>query len=299
MNRQHIGLLLLLSVLWGGSYLFIGIAVKEVDPLHLVFLRVSLAAAVMLVVLKVSGIPLPFGWRGWRPYLVMGLLNNVIPFSAIFTAQQEISLSLAAIMNSTTPIFTFLILAAFGAERLLINKIIGSVIGLTGVVILVDPTHMVFDSATKGIILCACAAMSYGFSALWAKRHLSSAPPIQSAACQMLSSTFILIVILPFIGPAIPSQLPSPESIAAILALAVLSTAWAYVIFFRLITEAGAGNAMLVTLLVPLSASFLGWLVMNDSLSLHQVIGALTIATALIVVDGRLPAKLKTCLLSQ
>lgn len=287
MTHQHLGLLALLSVLWGGSFLFIGIAVEQIAPLHLVFLRVAIAAAVMIIVLRLMGVRLPTNLAGWRPYLVMGTLNNVIPFTLIFYAQTEISVSLAAIVNSTTPVFTFLILAAAGAERLIANKLVGALVGICGVVILVDPTHLVFDSATKGIMLSTGAAISYGFSGLWAKRHLSSTPPLQSAGSQLISSTLILGVLLPFVGPPLPTQMPNLSAIASVLALAVFSTAWAYVIFFRLITEAGASNAMLVTLLVPVSASLLGWLVMKDSLSAHQIFGALTIAAALIVIDGR------------
>ena len=287
MTRQHLGLLVLLSVLWGGSFLFIGIAVEQIAPLHLVFLRVAIAAVVMVVVLRIMGVRLPTNLEGWRPFLVMGALNNVIPFTLIFYAQTEISVSLAAIVNSTTPVFTFLILAAAGAERLIATKLIGSLVGICGVVILVDPTHLIFDSATKGIMLSTAAAISYGFSGLWAKRHLSSTPPLQSTGCQLMSSTLILGVLLPFVGPPIPSQMPDLSALASVLALAIFSTAWAYIIFFRLITEAGASNAMLVTLLVPISASLLGWLVMNDSLSTHQILGALTIAAALVVIDGR------------
>jgi len=287
MTRKHLSLLLLLSILWGGSFLFIGIAVQQIAPLHLVFVRVALAAAVMLFVLKIMGIRLPTSLSGWRPFLVMGALNNVIPFTLIFYAQTEISVSLASIVNSTTPVFTFLILALAGAERLVPNKLVGSLVGICGVIILVDPTHLVFDSATQGILLSTAAAISYGFSGLWAKRHLSSTPPLQSAGCQLISSTLILGIFLPFIGPELPTEIPDTSVILSVLALSILSTAWAYVIFFRLITETGASNAMLVTLLVPVSGSLLGWLVMNDSLSLHQVIGALVIAAALIVIDGR------------
>lgn len=287
MGRQHLGLLLLLSVLWGGSFLFIGIAVEQLAPLHLVFLRVAIAAAIMLALLRVKSIPLPRSLTGWKPFFVMGALNNVIPFSLIFYAQTEISVSLASIVNSTTPVFTFLILAAAGAERLAANKLIGSLLGISGVVILVDPTHMIFDSVTKGVVLSTCAAVSYGFSGLWAKRHLSSTPPLKAAGCQLISSTLILGLLLPFIGPPPPSELPSLGVIASVLGLSILSTAWAYVIFFRLITEVGASNAMLVTLLVPVSGSLLGWLVMHDSLSAHQLLGALVIAAALLVIDGR------------
>lgn len=292
MTRKHLGLLLLLSILWGGSFLFIGIAVQQIAPLHLVFVRVALAALVMLFVLKIMGVQLPTNLSGWRPFLVMGALNNVIPFTLIFYAQREISVSLASIVNSTTPVFTFLILAAAGAERLAPNKLVGSLVGICGVIILVDPTHLILDSATQGIMMSTGAAISYGFSGLWAKRHLSATPPLQSAGCQLISSTFILGILLPFIGPALPTEIPDISVILSVLALSVLSTAWAYVIFFRLITETGASNAMLVTLLVPVSGSLLGWLVMNDSLSLHQVVGALVIAAALIVIDGRLWRKL-------
>lgn len=298
MSRTHIGLLLLLSSLWGASFLFIGVAVKEIAPLHLVFLRVAIAAPVMLILLRAKGIKLPVGLEGWSPFLIMGLLNNVIPFTAIFYAQTEISVSLTAIVISTTPIFTFIILALFGAERLIKNKLTGAMIGTLGVVILLDPMSFNFDATTFGVVLNIGAAVSYAFAALWAKRRLFAVPPLQAASYQILSSTMILLLIMPFTLSELPDALPTTATIFSVLALAFLSTAWGYLIYFRLITETGPSNAVLVTLLVPVSASILGWLVMDDLLSTHQFVGAATIAIALLVIDGRLAAKLKAKLSS-
>lgn len=299
MSRIHIGLLLLLSTLWGASFLFVGVAIQEIAPLHLVFLRVAIAAPVMLVLLRMNGVSLPSGLKAWSPFLIMGLLNNVIPFTAIFYAQTEISVSLTAIVISTTPIFTFVILALFGAEKLVKNKLTGAVIGALGVVILLDPRSFSFDTTTFGVVLNMCAAISYAFAALWAKRRLLGVPPLQAASYQIIASTMILLTIMPFTLSELPDALPSIPALLSVMALAFLSTALGYLIFFRLITETGPSNAVLTTLLVPVSASFLGWLIMDDVLSLHQFIGAATIAIALLIIDGRLAKKLKTILIAR
>lgn len=287
MTTRQLLMLLLLSVLWGGSFLFIGIAVLAVHPLYVVFLRVGIAALIMLPVLYFMRIGLPTGIRGWFPFFGMGLLNNVIPFSCIFYAQTEISVSLAAIVNATTPIFTFAILAIVGVEKLVKNKLIGSLVGVTGVAVLLDISHLELDGTSKGILLSLGAALSYGTSALWSKYFLTGIKPLQSATCQLVASTTMLSLILLLMQPAIPTKMLSLSVVMAILALAALSTALAYAIFFQLISEAGVSNTMLVTLLVPVSGALLGWAVMNDQLALNQLFGAAIIAFALVIIDGR------------
>lgn len=292
MPIQQLFNLLMLSVLWGGSFLFIGIAVREVEPLLLVFLRVSLASMVMLVLLKIVKQRLPNTLKSWGPYLVMGLINNVIPFTLIFYAQTLISVSLASIINAMTPICTFLVLAAFGEELMQRHKLIGSLVGVAGVAMLSGAAQSALNTDPIGIALSLAATLSYGFSGLWAKRHLAGRNSVQSATCQMISSSGIMLPLLFIFSVNIPSELPSMPVITSILALASVSTALAYIIFFELITKAGAANAMLVTLLVPISGSVLGHFVMNDSLHLYQVGGALLIGLGLLVIDGRITQKI-------
>jgi len=277
-----------LSLLWGGSFLFIGIAVKEIEPLLLVFLRVLIAALVMISLIPFLKVPLPKDKEAWKAYFLMGLLNNVIPFTFIFYAQTLISVSLASIINAMTPICTFIVLALFKEELLKPNKIIGSVMGVAGVALLSGLTQLALHTNPVGVLLSFLATVSYGFSGLWAKRHLAGRNSIQSATSQLTASTIIMIPVLVLTSTPIPETLPSNSVIASIAALAVASTAFAYILFFELISKAGASNAMLVTLLVPISGTIFGITVLNETITLIQIIGGLFIGLGLIVIDGRL-----------
>lgn len=280
--------LLTLSLLWGGSFLFIGIAVKEVEPLMLVFLRVLIAALVMLSLIPLFKVQLPKEAGTWKKFFVMGLLNNVIPFTLIFYAQTLISVSLASIINAMTPICTFIVLALFREELLKPNKVIGSLLGVIGVALLSGLTQLALHTDPIGVLYSFLATVSYGFSGLWAKRHLAGRNSIQSATCQLTASTLIMIPVLLMTSTELPNTLPSSSVIASIVALAVASTAFAYILFFELISKAGAANAMLVTLLVPISGTLLGMSVLNETMTLIQILGGLLIGLGLLVIDGRL-----------
>lgn len=280
--------LLTLSLLWGGSFLFIGIAVKEVEPLMLVFLRVLIAALVMLSLIPLFKVQLPKEAGTWKKFFVMGLLNNVIPFTLIFYAQTLISVSLASIINAMTPICTFIVLALFREELLKPNKVIGSLLGVMGVALLSGLTQLALHTDPIGVLYSFLATVSYGFSGLWAKRHLAGRNSIQSATCQLTASTLIMIPVLLMTSTELPNTLPSSSVIASIVALAVASTAFAYILFFELISKAGAANAMLVTLLVPISGTLLGMSVLNETMTLIQILGGLLIGLGLLVIDGRL-----------
>jgi len=282
-----------LSLLWGGSFLFIGIAVKEVDPLLLVFLRVMLAAIVMLSLIPFFKVPLPKEATTWKKFFVMGLLNNVIPFTFIFYAQTLISVSLASIINAMTPICTFIVLALFKEELLKPNKVIGSLLGVLGVALLSGLTQLALHTDPLGVLFSFLATVSYGFSGLWAKRHLAGRNSIQSATCQLTASTVIMIPVLLLTSTHLPKSLPSFDVVASILALSVASTAFAYILFFELISKAGAANAMLVTLLVPISGTLLGISVLNETITLIQVMGGLFIGVGLLVIDGRILSLLR------
>ncbi len=288
MPTLQIANLLLLSLLWGGSFLFIGIAVQEINPLLLVFLRVSIAALAMISLIPFLKIPLPRDSAAWKAYFMMGLLNNVIPFTFIFYAQTLISVSLASIINAMTPICTFIILALFKEELLKPNKIIGSLLGVIGVALLSGLTQLALHTDPLGVLFSFMATVSYGLSGLWAKRHLAGRNSIQSATSQLTASSIIMVPILLITSTPLPEVLPTNSVIASILALAIASTAFAYILFFELISKAGASNAMLVTLLVPISGTFLGVSVLNETLSLIQILGGLFIGLGLLVIDGRL-----------
>ena len=281
-------LLALLSVLWGGSFVFTGVALRELPPLTVVLLRVVLAAMLLLPLLRVYRIGFPAGLSGWKPFFVLAFLNNVVPFSLIVIGQTYIPSGLASILNATTPLFTVLVMAASGDEKLLARRVAGGVIGLAGVVILRSPALGVGSGQGFGILLCLAGAFSYALSALYARRKLPDSPPLATAAFQMLASSLMMTFIAAVFER--PWQLPMPgvTTSLALLGLAALSTALAYIVFFQVLRRSGSTNVMLVTLLIPVTAILLGYLALGETIAPHEIIGAVVIGSALLVMDGRL-----------
>lgn len=280
-------LLGLLSILWGGSFFFNGVVLRELPPLTLVFLRVSLAALMLLPLLRLYRISFPSGWSGWMPFFAIGLLNNVLPFSLIVVGQTYIPSGLASILNATTPLFTVIVMSAAGEEQLQARRIAGVVAGLIGVVIL-HSGGMGFESGQGlGILLCLAAAFSYGLSALLARRLLADSPPLGTATFQMLASAVMMTPIAALIDRPWQLTMPGTTTWLAVLGLAALSTALAYIVFFQILRRSGATNVMLVTLLIPVTAILLGYLVLGEKISAQEIAGALVIGSALLLIDGR------------
>lgn len=280
-------LLGLLSILWGGSFFFNGVILKELPPLTLVFLRVALGAVMLLPLLWLYRIRLPNGLSGWKPFFAIGLLNNVLPFSLIVIGQTYIASGLASILNATTPLFTVVVMAVAGEEKLRAYRIAGVVAGLIGVAIL-HGDGLGFESGQGiGILLCLAAAFSYGLSALLARRMLANSPPLGTATFQMLASAVMMTPVAALVER--PWQLPMPglTTWLAVIGLAALSTALAYIVFFQILRRSGATNVMLVTLLIPVTAILLGYLVLGEKISAQEIAGALVIGSALLLIDGR------------
>jgi len=282
------GLLGILSVLWGGSFFFNGVALKELPPLTLVFLRVALAALILLPVLRAYRIGFPRGFSGWQPFFGIALLNNVLPFSLIVMGQTFIPSGLASILNATTPLFTVLVMAAAGDEKLLMRRVAGVLAGLIGVIILHGQDLDFANSQGVGILLCLAAAFSYGLSALYARRKLSNSPPLATATFQLLASSLMMAIVAGLVER--PWQLPMPGATTwlAMAGLAALSTALAYIVFFQILRRSGSSNVMLVTLLIPVTALLLGYLVLGESISRREIVGAVVIGSALLLIDGRI-----------
>jgi len=285
-------LLAVLSVLWGGSFFFNGVVLKELPPLTVVLLRVALAAMILLPVLRAYQIRFPVGLSGWKPFFAIALLNNVLPFSLIVIGQTYIPSGLASILNATTPLFTVVVMAAAGDEKLHARRVVGVVTGLIGVIILhgqdlhgQDPGFQSGEGV--GILLCLAAAFSYGLSALYARRKLSNSPPLATATFQLLASALMMTIVAAVFER--PWQLPMPgvTTWLAMIGLAALSTALAYIVFFQVLRRSGSTNVMLVTLLIPVTAILLGYLMLGESISLREMIGALVIGSALLLMDGR------------
>lgn len=292
------GLLVLLSLLWGGAFFFSGVAVRELPPLTTAFLRVAIAAAALLPVLYALGGRLPCRREAWVAFLGMGLLNNAIPFSLIFAGQTHIGVGLASIINATTPAFTIIVMALFREERLTRARAAGVLLGLLGVVVIngggavigADATMLV---RTVGVGLCLGGAVSYGFAALWGRRRLSTTSPLVSATGQLVCSCGLMAVIAAAVDAPWTLEPPSLAAAGSIVMLAIFGTALAYIVFFKILARSGASNVMLVTLMIPVTAVALGAAFLGETVAAADAVGAGFIALGLAAIDGRALAWLK------
>ena len=286
------GLLLLLGFIWGGSFFFGRIAVQHVPPMTLVLFRVSLAALALHVAFaRMPGFYQTLFSR-WRELLVLGLINNAIPFTLIFLGQTEIGSGLASILNATTPLWAVLVAQVFTTdEKITPAKLIGCALGLAGMVMLIGPAALgIADSPLWAKLAVVGAAISYGFAASFGKRFKGISPRV-TATGQLTSSTLIMLPMALIFDRPWTLPMPPADVVLAILALALVSTAFAYVVFFRILSVAGATSASLVTLLVPPAAILLGILFLGETLSLNEALGLGLIALGLLSLDNRLGIK--------
>ena len=301
-------LLLTLGVLWGGSYFFGQVALAELPPFTVAACRLGLAAAVSNAVVRAAGHRLPGPGRAWRAFFIMGLLNNAIPMSLILWGQSRIGSGLAAILNASTPLFTVLLAHLFtGDERMTPNRVGGVLFGLAGVAVMIGPGALDGDlgGALGGFggdlvpqLAVLGAAASYACAGIFG-RCFAGTPPLLTAAGQVTASTLMLVPLS--LAMDRPWRLPVPnvKTWAAVIALALLCTALAYVIYFRILATSGASNLLLVTLLMPVTAVLLGLAVLGERLEPRQLAGMALVAAGLAAIDGRavalarrLPARL-------
>ncbi|MBX4905870.1 MULTISPECIES: DMT family transporter [Rhizobium] len=288
MNAWTWGLLVLLGLIWGGSFFFARIAVQHVPPLTLVFLRLLLAALALHVYIAGRLDIYSIFKARWREFLILGVINNVLPHALIFFGQTRIGAGLAAILNATTPIWTVLIANYLTSdEKLSSAKIAGCLVGLLGTIVLVGPGISAgSEAALWALLFPVLAAVSYGFAATYGKRF-KGVPAAVTAAGQLTASSLIALPLSLLADRPWALTIPPLEVLLAILALALLSTAFAYILYFRVIATAGATNASLVTLLVPPSAILLGVLFLRERLSLSEFAGMALIGFGLVILDGR------------
>src|SRR5262245_50739905 len=286
-------LLCLLSVLWGATFFFAAIGLRDFPPITLVLARVAIAALVLVVIIHAAGSRLPGTLAGWLPFAILALLNNLIPFSLIFVGQTRISSALASVLNATTPLFTLVIARAFVGEPLQGHKLAGIGLGIAGVAVLMGADLATANrSSLLGMACVLGGALSYGFAALW-MRHFRDFPPLLMAAAQVTCSTIMLLPLAALIDRFWELPVPGTPAILAVLGLAVFGTALAYILFFRISASAGPSNVMLVTLLIPVTATGLATLVLGEQIASQQAFGALAIAAGLLVIDGRALARLQ------
>ena len=282
-------LLILLAIIWGGSYLSNRVALEEVPVFTTVAFRVTGAAAALWLYVMIRRLAVPVSPGLALRFLGMGILNNVIPFSLIVWGQQHIPSGLAAILNATTAILAVLVAACFFAdERLTLRKAGGVLVGFTGVCVIVGTSALTkFDLGSWGQLAMLGAAISYSLSASYARLTLGGLrPEVQAAGMLTAASLAMLPLALWHDGP--PTLAYAPATWAALAYLAFMSSALAYVLFYRVLTLAGAGNLQLVTLMIGPVAVLLGAIIYNETLHLHEYAGFAIIAAGLLIIDGRL-----------
>ncbi len=280
--------LILLGVLWGASFYFIRVAVLEIEPLTLVFLRVAIAAGALWIVVILTRQKLLAFTEHLPALLVLSLINNVIPFTLIFIGQTAIGAGLASVLNATTPFWTILVAWFFGIEREpQAHKLVGIAIGVAGAAIMIGPGIAAgLGGPVWAKLAIVGAAISYGFAATWARRF-AAMPPMLVATGQLTGSAVAMLPVMTFAGIPATAFGASETALSAVLALALLSTAFAYVLYFRLIASAGATNASLVTMIVPASALALGVLFLGERLETWEIAGMLVVLAGLVTIDGR------------
>jgi drug/metabolite transporter (DMT)-like permease len=281
--------LLLLATIWGGSFISNRLALNEVPVLTTVTFRVAGACLLLWVYVRLRRLPVPRSPRIWLAFLIMGLLNNALPFTLITWGQLTIPSGLAAIVNASTAIFGVLAAALiFRDERLTARRLTGVILGFTGVAVAIGLQALTTLNLTSlPQLALVAAAVSYALAAVFARRMLGGLAP-QVAAAGMLTGSTVLMVPAALWADGLPSLAHSPGIWAALGYLAVISTAGAYLLYYRVLGMAGAGNLSLVTLLTAPIAILLGALILGEALPPRAYAGFALIALGLLIIDGRL-----------
>jgi drug/metabolite transporter (DMT)-like permease len=291
MNAHEWALLLGLSILWGGSFLAIGIAIKELPPLTLVTARLALAAIALQGMMFFLKLKMPWDKAAWQAFTSMAFIANVIPFVLIAWGQTYIASGLASILNAATPLFTVIVAHVLTRdEKMRGNRLIGVLIGFAGVGVMIGGAALrdlgVHITAQLAVVLATlCYALSTVFGRRFQTMHIS---PIATATGQVTAASLMLLPVALIVDQPWALPAPSTATIGAMLSLALISTALAYIIFFRILATAGATNISLVTFLVPVTAIILGALVLDERLALKHFIGMGLIGCGLAAIDGRL-----------
>jgi drug/metabolite transporter (DMT)-like permease len=288
MSLKSWAMLILLGAIWGGSFFFARVAVAEIHPLTLVLFRVAIAAIALNLYLAARGPSIRLALPYAGGFFLLALLNNVIPFSLIFAGQTQLGAGLASVLNATTPFWTALLANMLTAdEKLSWNKVAGILLGLAGTAVMIGPGLFAgLGGPVWPKLALIGASLSYAFALMVAKR-LKGVPPTIVAAAQLTASTIIMVPVV-FVVNGVDNLFAASAHVwGAVVALALISTAFAYILFFNLIAKAGATNASLVTLIVPASAILLGAIFLGERLAPIEVAGMAAIAAGLITFDGR------------
>jgi len=283
-------MLVSLSMLWGGSFFFTGVAVKELPPLTIAAVRVGLAAIILNAVIQSIGLRMPRDRQVWAAFFAMGLLNNVIPFSLIVWGQTRVASGVASVLNATTPLWTVIVANVLTAdEKITGPRTLGVIAGFIGVAAMIGPealNHLGYDIIAPFAVLGG--ALSYAFAGVFGRRfRVLGVVPTLTAAGQVTASTVMLVPKALAVDRPWLLETPSLHTWAALIGIAALSTALAYVLYFHILATAGATNLLLVTFLIPVSAIILGAMVLGEKLGANDFLGLMLIGTGLAAVDGR------------
>lgn len=294
MNLREWAMLLALAAVWGGSFFFNGIAVQELPVFTVVGFRVTLAALILLAILRLRGERMPRGRQVWAAFLGMGLLNNAVPFSMIVWGQQHIASGVASILNASTPLFTVIFAHVLTRdERMTTGRLAGVAIGFAGVAVMIGPAALRdLGVQVAAQLACLAGAVSYAFAGIYGRRFRAMGiSPISTATGQVMASGMILLPLVLLVDRPWTLAAPGPAAILALVGVAAISTALAYVLYFRILATAGATNLLLVTFLIPVSAILLGTLFLDETLLPRHLAGMALIGAGLVTLDGRLWAR--------
>ncbi|MGN6154851.1 MAG: DMT family transporter [Sphingomicrobium sp.] len=297
MNRSDWLMMLALALIWGSAFFFISVAVHAIPPLTYVWLRLTIAAAGLWLFLWWKGSRIALPRSVWGSIGLLALLNNALPFALFGWGQTHIASGPASILNATTPIWGVVVAHFFTRdERMTPAKIGGVLLGFGGVAMMIGPA-LLANIGTDALAQLACvvASLSYAFAAVWARRFKRMGlPPMTVTTGQLTAGAMMMLPIALFIDRPWTEAFPGLAPLAAVSALALLCTAFAYVLYFRLIDRAGATNALLVTLLVPPTAIVLGAVFLGEALAAQDLLGLILIAFGLAAIDGRLVSALRS-----
>jgi drug/metabolite transporter (DMT)-like permease len=291
MGGRDLGALVLLSALWGASFIFIRVAVPALGPFVLVELRVGLGAVALALSAAFLG-GLPKLRVRWRQFALLGMVNVAIPFSLISAAEINLTASLAAILNSTTVMFTALVAAVWMGDALTTRKVVGVVLGIVGVAVLVgwDPVVMNW-AVVLSVGAMLAASLAYALGSVYAKRTFVGSSPLAIAIGQLTAAATLM---LPLAAVSVPDERPSTIVVLSVLGLALSSTAVAYMLYFRLIENVGPTSTSTVTLLVPLFGLLFGVVLLDEPVGLGTLAGLVLILSSVTLITGLGGARQKT-----
>jgi drug/metabolite transporter (DMT)-like permease len=286
-NIKNFLLLLLLASLWGPSFLFIKVAVEYIPPITIANLRIGIGAIFLFIILKIQKNRLPKFGIIWKHFAIVALFSSAIPFCLFGIGEQYIDSSLAAILNGTTPLATLLI-AHFStqSDRLTKAKFLGAIIGFSGLFILVLPSLFGASATLFGIFCIIGATTCYGTALVYAKKHIRGFKPLVVPTAQLLLATLFLLPFSLILEKPLSITYISDEAIASIFGLAILGTAFAFVVYYKIIEATSATYASSVTYIIPIFGMILGVLVLNEKLAWNSYLGSAVILSGVMIANG-------------